>query len=356
MLLNFFYLSHLQSKKDFFLVAALVFISVHYLYYVAHFWHFGSVANPTVHAEYSKIRASDVCSTENITKNLALFAKYKTNCPSEPWYWDWQATLNVNEFVGLEIGCNKGTDALMNLRAFTASTLVDIDSFEKHTKLKEYVCNFDRERWKSLLYLTKPRAKKYRHYCIEAAVENAGAVREATSILKLDKLGLSVHHVAVSSSSKPSTIKFPFIKPGTENVGIGTSHDKFKHFYDVQVTTVDEFVSEKKINQVDVLKIDTEGNDALVLTGAVKTLVLMKPSYLMFENHKVGHWATVKLKDVIDFLDAVDYDCFWATNSDKLIRITGCWASAYDIKKKWSNIACHHRYRDDLRLIMNKYI
>ena len=41
----------------------------------------------------------------------------------------------------------------------------------------------------------------------------------------------------------------------------------------------------------------------------------LKPSYVQFENHGVGKWKTFDLKDSIDMLDAMEYECFWSTNS-----------------------------------------
>jgi len=304
---------------------------------------------------FGEVEDVEVCSTQQINRNLEIFGKESTVCPSEPWYWEWQAALNVEEFVYVEIGCNKGTDALMNLRAFTASKIIDIERWQEYTKLGNFACPFDHERWKILLEQTKPRAKQYRHLCIEAAAENANPVKATAMLQGLDKLGLHVQHAAVSSSNVPSTVKFPVITPGQENIGIGTNNTEFREFYDVEVFTVDGLVKMHEIKRVDVLKIDTEGNDPRVLIGAVKTLSMLKPSYLTFENHGIGHWATFHLEDIIDFLNALHYECFWATDSGKLIRITSCWSQDYGKVKTWSNVACYHRKKEDLKVIMKKY-
>ena len=126
-------------------------------------------------------------------------------------------------------------------------------------------------------------------------------------------------------------------------------------FNEVEVLTVDGLVEKYKLSQVDVLKVDTEGNDPLVLIGAVKTLARMRPSYVAFENHGVGHWKVYALKDVIDYLDGLRYDCFWAANSGELIRLTSCWAEEYSKYKRWSNVVCHHRRRLDLKKYMTAH-
>lgn len=120
---------------------------------------------------------------------------------------------------------------------------------------------------------------------------------------------------------------------------------------EVRLTSVDKFVSDEGIFKVDILKIDTEGKDALVLLGAVRTLSNLQPRYITFENHGIGHWKKASVKETIDLLDGLSYTCFWATYDGFLIRITACWDSSYEYKG-WSNIACYNRnYKKSARVL-----
>ena len=203
---------------------------------------------------------------------------------------------------------------------------------------------------------------KYRHYCIEASYETFERVHAAAEEMKLADIGLTVHYNAVSSSSWPNTVKFPKITAGQENIGIGMTEnpnlktERYSEFHQTPAITVDEFVRKESITRLDVLKIDTEGNDAAVLIGASMTLLSLKPSYVQFENHGVGKWKTFDLKDSIDMLDAMEYECFWSTNSGKLIQVTNCWHESYSEFKIWSNIACYHRSDRTLKRIMDAYV
>lgn len=94
----------------------------------------------------------------------------------------------------------------------------------------------------------------------------------------------------------------------------------------------------------------------MVLIDAINTLMHLKPSYLQFENHGVGRWSTWHLKDVIDLLDNLSYECFWATNSGKVIRLSMCYSSEYDKMKTWSNVACYHRSKTAFASIMEGYV
>jgi len=335
------------------------------------------------------------CTREQTIKNSALFKREPTTCPNEIWYDQWieqfirtkasaavaAAADDENDadvFVNVEIGCNKGTDAILNLRQFTKNERVDIGRFQSLTKFPEFSCSWEHDKWNRAVAQNRNSSSnstrsnnnnnnnnnnvKYRHYCVEASLETYEPVYNAVKEMGLDKLGLTVHYYAVSSSSWPKTVKFPKISPGQENIGIGMTEnpnkllEKYTDFHDVPVITLDEFVFEQKMEQIDVLKIDTEGNDALVLIGAAKTLLKLKPKYIQFENHGVGNWKTANLKDSIDLLDSLSYDCFWATISGKLIQMTNCFHESYSSFKIWSNVACYHRGAKKLKQIMDTFV
>ena len=211
------------------------------------------------------------CSQQLIDSNARRLLVEPCRCPSEPWYWQWQSTISVDNFVYLEVGCNKGYDAVINLRAYTANEVVDLDTYNQLTNFSLISCQIDRDRWRDVASVKQSRAKQYSHYCVEPAKENVQPVLLAAKTLGFDKLGLHVHHAAVSSTSKPSMVKFPVVRPGDEAIGLDTDHSHYTEFYDVEVFTVDQFIVRQDLQRVDVLKIDTEGNDPLVIIGSIKT-------------------------------------------------------------------------------------
>jgi FkbM family methyltransferase len=171
-------------------------------------------------------------------------------------------------------------------------------------------------------------------------------------------MGLSVHQVAISSSDVPSYVKFPTAngKSGIEKYGIHSlaTNKKEVDFYEVKLTSVDKFVRDEGIVNVDILKIDTEGNDSLVLLGSIHTISTLRPSYITFENHGIGHWKKASLEETIDLLNGLAYTCFWSTYDGHLIRITSCWDSSYEYKE-WSNVACYNKSDKEFAEIMESY-
>lgn len=320
---------------------------------------------------YSRMKAADGHSFQDTTSQhkcdkserniLFLNAmggfSHASRCPSEPWILPWSMVIQqrprVQRFTVLEIGCNKATDALMLMRLFTQNEAVDMVSWLKETGFAEFACPLDWGFWRKILQLKLHGLDSYRHFCLEPVQENFEQVSAAARKFGLDRLGLQVRHLALSSSNVPSTVEFPHGSKGQENIGIDVG-TRAAQTYPVNVSTLDKFVSKERIEEVNILKIDTEGNDVRVLLGAVQTLTNLRPEYLTFENHKVGHWSKFDLKDVVDFLDNISYTCFWSTRNGTLVRISGCWDRRYSTMKGWSNVACYHRNSRELGMLMEQ--
>lgn len=115
-------------------------------------------------------------------------------------------------------------------------------------------------------------------------------------------------------------------------------------FRQVAVTTVDETVAGVFRGRVPpFLSVDAEGNDALVLRGARDALSSGGVKYLEFEHQRYRAWSTLLLEDTIKDLDGLGYECFWALDKGKLIRITRCWHPSWTHKHSWSNVVCARR-------------
>lgn len=134
-------------------------------------------------------------------------------------------------------------------------------------------------------------------------------------------------------------VYFPDGAFGTESLRISNSQQS--NTVPVRATTVDK-LSDHYATIPDILSIDTEGHDALVLLGAARTLASGKIKYIEFEYHQFEPWKSYKLEWVINYLDNLNYDCFWAGDDGKTSKITGCWHSAFEFHF-WSNVVCAHR-------------
>lgn len=73
----------------------------------------------------------------------------------------------------------------------------------------------------------------------------------------------------------------------------------------VQLTTVDDFVAEARLDRLDFIKIDAEGSDFEVLKGARRTVERFRPTILL-EIHLLSRFGGSGAA-VLHFLDVYDY-------------------------------------------------
>ena len=91
----------------------------------------------------------------------------------------------------------------------------------------------------------------------------------------------------------------------------------------VKVTTVDQFCKERGLETVDVLKIDAEGEDRKIISGANETLSSRNVKMLTFEclSCTDANWqATFASLDT-----ELGFSCYVNGEHDTLILITSCW-------------------------------
>ncbi len=75
----------------------------------------------------------------------------------------------------------------------------------------------------------------------------------------------------------------------------------------VQVVALDEFLKEKEIDTVDLLKIDTEGHELSALMGAKSYLSNNKVKAIHFEFNEMNIISKVRFKDFWDMLPNYDF-------------------------------------------------
>ena len=80
-------------------------------------------------------------------------------------------------------------------------------------------------------------------------------------------------------------------------------HNKAALSYDIVVETLDNFSEKQKIDYVDFMKIDTEGNEMAVLNGASKLLDNGKIGCVQFEFNEMNVISRVFFRDFRKKLD-----------------------------------------------------
>jgi FkbM family methyltransferase len=108
---------------------------------------------------------------------------------------------------------------------------------------------------------------------------------------------LELHDYALQNGSPFATVHGAALD--NEQAGLVVKHE-------VQIRTLDDFVAEQQIDSIDLLKIDTEGNEYAVLVGGRKTLAAGRIKVIQFEFNEMNIYSRVFFKDFHELL-AKDY-------------------------------------------------
>jgi hypothetical protein len=167
------------------------------------------------------------CNNTEIQRSVSSLNGYggishATRCPDEAWLFEWQRTLTPQKpFVYMEIGCNKGTDAVVMLKLFTRNTNVSLQKWLDETSfVSRPACGIDWKGWNSIIDDARHGSLAYSHFCLEPVKENFNVVFNSARDLGYDKMGLHVYQVAISSSDLTSSVKFPSGTSGFESLVI----------------------------------------------------------------------------------------------------------------------------------------
>jgi FkbM family methyltransferase len=285
------------------------------------------------------------CSSFEIASIVSQEPIANSNCPLQSLWM--KAFLDEsypnNDAVLISIGCNRGDDLLNMMRLWSRNSSYAYKSVEinYNTVFQEKrACPFSVDIDPSVF---NPRPAQA--FCVEAMSSTSEAVRH---IFEEQHWDTTIHVIRAAVSSARGKAWFPRSYVGNEAMGLnqegGDGYDL------VPVITVDELVMKHRLSRVDMLSIDTEGNDAKVLLGALHTLQLVR--FLEFEYHHVGHWGQSDLQLIAELLDQYGFDCYWQGNQGQLWRLTGCWDDSYYSKRDWSNIACIKRKEHKLHALM----
>jgi FkbM family methyltransferase len=115
------------------------------------------------------------------------------------------------------------------------------------------------------------------------------------------------HRLALSDKPDPAAkFRVNALGGGTNTLHGGTE-DPAAHFEQVQVTTLDLFCEQHAIPTVDLLKIDTEGNDYNVMIGARQMLASGRIRVVQFEYNYRWIYARRFLRDAFELLRGWEY-------------------------------------------------
>ena len=282
-------------------------------------------------------------SNPNHYGRFEMFFPFAT-CPKPSWISELYShnIIELESFLGLSIGCNKGFDAIKTARMGFSDEIFDVAAWKNATSFDETsVCKQNKEDKESNKGMAM-RKRSGEMHCVEPLPSTFSVLKNASDKLHLHEKGFVLTHAAISTAN--GVIQFPTgeSSSGKENFGIHSCSSPGAKCESVSTYTLDSYVNKyvQSKGPINILQIDAEGWDFNILFGA--SSVLDRTHYLEFEYHIDGNWKNLHLLDAIRLLDSKGFTCYWAGRK-RLWRITECYFEIYNYWHGWSNIACVHR-------------
>ena len=178
-----------------------------------------------------------------------------------------------------------------------------------------------------------------------------------------DGVSMELHHAAVSDHDghlaikkcAPGEEKCAITPPEMWNISVDVLRSQSDQYYQVRLMSVDSFAKEifgklrekyavhpQQPMDVDILMVDTEGNDPLVLKGSAHMLSHRLVRCVIFEYHFFGQWEFHKLEKVVQQFDKDGYDCFFQGQKRLWAISNSCWHPLFEFHG-WSNVMCLRR-------------
>lgn len=144
-----------------------------------------------------------------------------------------------------------------------------------------------------------------RIYSFEASSFNAGMLNNFVTIAKLENI--EVINKAVSSTSGDQITLYSSPDTGGNNTQF---HDFGSGGECVDTITLDQFVQDRKIEKVDVIKMDIEGSELAAFMGAGEILSKHRPLLLIEFHALVAKQAGWELVDLYNLISHYGYNSY----------------------------------------------
>jgi FkbM family methyltransferase len=174
---------------------------------------------------------------------------------------------------------------------------------------------------RSLVENASGRPGAYEIHAFEPVPESRSALEESFA-QQIRQGEMRVNAIALSDELQTVPIYVPHSKAGTSTLH-PDPRVSYEAVLEAKTSTIDEYCRENLIDRVDLIKIDTEGNDIRVIRGASEILKRGNVDVLQFEYNFRWIYSRSYLKDVFDLVRDMPY------------RVAKICGSALEVYVEW---------------------
>jgi len=147
------------------------------------------------------------------------------------------------------------------------------------------------------IYALEPHPQTFKKLQLSATKNNFMAFNFGLDVKKGIKSLWDYSTTSQKKSLQPDSALSSIYKDVVEGL-----HEQKAQAFKCKFTTLDEFCMKEKIQSIDLLKIDTEGNEYQVLLGAKKTLAANKIRCVQFEFNEMNVFSRTFFRDFMMLL------------------------------------------------------
>ncbi|AMA49679.1 MULTISPECIES: FkbM family methyltransferase [Flavobacterium] len=124
--------------------------------------------------------------------------------------------------------------------------------------------------------------------------------------------------LAVSSKTGTSILHIPKKENGLQDTrasleNMGDEVEKIE----IKTITLDDWVSQNKIEKLDVVKIDVEGHEFDTIKGSKKVLEKLRPTFIIEIELRHAHY---RIQEIFDFINSFDYEVFYFNRKSLILH------------------------------------
>ena len=141
-------------------------------------------------------------------------------------------------------------------------------------------------------------------------------MRLAQNVQRNELENVSVHKLALSNRSGTGSFAYAPVQNFNQGMGslVNSKNSALSRTLDVETMTVDEFVRTRKIDRLDLMKIDIQGGEIGLLEGAVDTLARFSPDLLVEVSPEDLSGVEKSSRDLLALLESNGYRIYELTS------------------------------------------
>lgn len=147
-------------------------------------------------------------------------------------------------------------------------------------------------------------------FAFEPATDTQKLLKQTIAINQLSNL-VEFHHEAIGATSGKTTFYVSPLKGDNSNSLVAYKKDRKMVAIEVDMLSIDDFVHQKNLSSLSLIKLDVEGAELDAIKGAQNTLQQLKPVCIVAIHPEPIAARGNSLEEIYDLINSMNYKIFY---------------------------------------------